>query len=505
MCDIRTSVHFVNAILGQRGDSVSSVARDHSPVTDSDPSAAAAIARDTGQAILTRIERLVADLRRRGADVSLTEVLDAARAVEFVDFADRGELRTMLGATLVKQAHHQQTFAELFDRHFPSLLASRWWGDADSSPTSEDASPRQRADGDEGARDGLGCDLLDPDLDPRRLVAELVDRHAGLDEQVRTERYHLYRVLRAVDLAAILAAAIARAQRDGETIDRADLDARVESLRMLIAEEIRARLLDATADPMRPDLEPGRTADPFDVELARATVSELDDIRAAIRPLARRLAAQLRHRRRSARDGRVDIRHTIHRSLANGGVPLEVVNRRPRPHRPELFVLCDVSGSVAEFAGFTLTLISALADELRPTRTFAFVDAIEEISEMMGATNRVIEPWQLLQSGRVIGDDGHSDYGRVLDTFWERYGRHGLSPRSTVVIVGDARGNHRPARADVVARIAARARRVYWLNPEPRADWNTTDSAQAEYAEHCSAVYEVRTLGQLSAAVLDML
>ena len=130
-------------------------------------------------------------------------------------------------------------------------------------------------------------------------------------------------------------------------------------------------------------------------------------------------------------------------------------------------MLCDVSGSVADFAGFTLTLISALADELRATRTFAFVDAIDEISALMGSTTRVIEPWQLLQSGRVIGDDGHSDYGRVLESFWEDYGRHGLSPRSTVVVVGDARGNHRPSRAEVLAQIAARARRVYWLNPEP--------------------------------------
>ena len=314
-------------------------------------------------------------------------------------------------------------------------------------------------------------------------------------------------MLRAIDLAAILSAAIARARREGEPVDRAALDARVASLRAMIADEIRARLDDAAQRSIEPGrtYEPGRTGDPFDVELARASASELDDVRAAIRPLARRLAAQLRHRRQSRRGGRVDMRRTIHRSLANGGVPLDVVDRRPRAHRPELFVLCDVSGSVADFAGFTLTLISALADELHATRTFAFVDAIDEISALLGSTNRAIEPWQLLQSGRVIGDDGHSDYGRVFEAFWERYGRHGLSPRSTVVVVGDARGNHRPSRPDVVAQIAARARRVYWLNPEPRAEWDTTDSVQAVYTPYCSAVYEVRTLAQLSAAVLDML
>ena len=458
------------------------------------------------ETIWTQVERLVADLRRRGADISLTEVLDAARAIEYVDLTQRVDLRSMLGATLVKQAHHQAMFAELFDRHFPARLPpSRSQAPRTGPPMDPDATDALDSNRDALDREELLGATLDPDADPRLLVERIVERYAGLDDGARTERYHLYRVLRAVDLAAILSAAIARARRDGVPVDRAALDARVESLRAMIADEIRARLADAAVDEMRRTIEPGRTADPFDVELARASASELDDVRAAIRPLARRLAAQLRHRRRSRGTGRVDIRHTIHRSLAYGGVPLDVVDRRPRAHRPELFVLCDVSGSVADFAGFTLTLISALADELRATRTFAFVDAIDEISALMGSTTRVIEPWQLLQSGRVIGDDGHSDYGRVLESFWEDYGRHGLSPRSTVVVVGDARGNHRPSRAEVLAQIAARARRVYWLNPEPRAEWDTTDSVQALYAPHCSAVYEVRTLAQLSAAVLDML
>lgn len=502
----------MNAILGRHSVSVSSVACDHSRVIGAlDPDLAVRLASGVSDAIWTRIERLVVDLRRRGVDVSLTEVLDAARAIEFVDLTDRTGLRTMLGATLVKQAHHRRTFGDVFDQHFPPRLGARWGDDA-GSPTSLGDSPDGDGSGPDDrpldalgrrSRDDLLDDLLDPAVDPRRLVRQLVDRHAGFDEGVRTERYHLYRVLRAIDLAAILSAAIARARRDGDVIDRAEIDAHLTATRAMIADEIRARVLDA--QDARPFVDAGRIADPFDVELARASMSELDDVRAAIRPLARRLAAQLRHRRRTQHTGRIDIRHTIHRARSNGGVPLDVVHGRPRIHRPELFVLCDVSGSVAEFSGFTLTLISALADELHSTRTFAFVDAIDEISAVLRTTNRTIEPWQLLQSGRVIGDDGHSDYGRVLESFWERYGRHGLTARSTVVIVGDARGNHRPARADVVARISARARRVYWLNPEPRATWDSTDSTQSAYTEHCSAVYEVRTLGQLSEAVLDML
>jgi hypothetical protein len=205
------------------------------------------------------------------------------------------------------------------------------------------------------------------------------------------------------------------------------------------------------------------------------------------------------------RTGRVDMRRTARRSVATGGVPLDVVYRRPRAHKPELFSLCDVSGSVADFAGFTLTLISALAGELAGTRTFAFVDAVDEITEIVERTTAPVEPWQILQRGRVLGADGHSDYGAVLSEFWDRYARVGLTHRSTIVIAGDARTNYRPDRAELLAAIARRARAVYWLDPEPQVEWDTTDSALAAYAPHCDRVFEVRTLRQLAAAVESIL
>jgi hypothetical protein len=263
---------------------------------------------------------------------------------------------------------------------------------------------------------------------------------------------------------------------------------------------VRARLVDE--GPAAGD---AAVASALDVDIVRANAAQLDEMRAAIRPLVRRLAARLRHRRQSVRSGRVDMRRTARRSIATGGVPLDVVYRRPRAHKPELFSLCDVSGSVADFAGFTLTLVSALADELADTRSFAFVDAVDEITHLVDESHNPIEPWQILQHGRVIGADGHSDYGAVLTAFWERYGRSGLSHRSTVIITGDARNNYRPDGAGVLAAVARRARAVYWLNPEPRAEWNTTDSVLAAYAQHCDRVFEVRTLHQLANAVESIL
>jgi uncharacterized protein with von Willebrand factor type A (vWA) domain len=448
--------------------------------------------------VLDRLQRLAAELRAAGVEIALAEMLDAAEALRHVDVGRRPELRAALRCVLVKYPHHDARFDAAFDRAFPARPA------AAGTPGGDDVAGVPVGDrGTAGGGDPLDARVrgaIDGEtLDELRVLAEqAVDEHGGFDQGVRTERYHVYRVLRAIDLARLLHDAVRRARARGEDVDRAEVSARVEALRRLVTEQVRSRLAAGG--------EPGRAFDlgALDVDIVRASATQLDEMREAVRPLVRRLAARLRLRRQSARTGRVDMRRTARRSVATGGVPLDVVYRRPRAHKPEVFSLCDVSGSVADFAGFTLTLISALAGELAGTRTFAFVDAVDEITELVDRPAPV-EPWQILQRGRVIGADGHSDYGTVLADFWDGYGRSGLTHRSTVLIAGDARTNYRPEGAEQLAAIARRVRAVYWLDPEPRAEWDTTDSALAAYAPYCDRVFEVRTLRQLAAAVETIL
>jgi hypothetical protein len=446
----------------------------------------------TGDALWDRVHELASGLRAAGTDLALSQLLDAAEALRHIRLDDREELRTALRTTLVKHAHELARFDALFDRYFPARPPAP--GDpapAPAAPPPGGAAPTAPALG-ERVRSAIDAGT---EAELRLLAEEVVARHAGFEQGSRTERYHVYRVLRAVELAHLLHDALRRARERGEDLSRAEVSARVDALRRLITEEVRARL--ATEDA---SAAVGPLTSPFDVELARATASELVEVRAAVRPLARRLAARLRRRRQSIRSGAVDMKRTARRSVGTGGVPIEVAYRRPHAQRPEVFTLCDVSGSVADFAGFTLTLISALAGELAATRSFAFVDAVDEITDVVASCPGVVEPWQILQRGRVIGADGHSDYGAVLGAFRDRWGR-AVGDRSTVIITGDARNNYRPTGVSSLAEIAHRARAVYWLNPEPRTQWDATDSVLAAYAPHCRGVFEVRTLRQLGEAV----
>ena len=282
---------------------------------------------------------------------------------------------------------------------------------------------------------------------------------------------------------------------------REEVEARLELLREEIQEEIRRRLVedrgrDAVARTLRRPLVE-------DVDLMHATSSDLLEMEAAIGPLTRKLAARLA-RRRKRRTGRLDFRRTVRRSLATGGVPADPQFRHPRPHRPEVWLLCDISGSMATFSRFTLQFTHAMSTHFSKLRSFAFVDTVDEVTDFFGpgidfgsAVNRITK------EAEVVWLDGHSDYGNSLETFFERYGRQ-LNARTTVIITGDARNNYRPPRARALDDVAKAARAVVWLNPEPEAYWDTGDSAMSQYATYCTSVHEVRTLRQLEEFVENL-
>jgi len=270
----------------------------------------------------------------------------------------------------------------------------------------------------------------------------------------------------------------------------------------LIAEEVRRNLVELRGAPEAAEAFNDRPIE--DVDFLRASPTELHDMREAIRPLARKLAARIARRRRYRRHGRLDVRRTMRRSLSAGGVPLDPAFRHPRASKPDLYLLCDISGSVAEFARFTMSLLYAMKEEFSRIRLFVFVDGIDEVTELMDETGHQLAPRNLLHRANVISGDGHSDYGNVFRKFWHHYGFADLDPRATVIITGDARNNYRESGAEMLRLIHQRARKIYWLNPESRRDWDATDSIMDAYTSACHGVFEARNLRQLAEFVYQI-
>jgi uncharacterized protein with von Willebrand factor type A (vWA) domain len=441
-------------------------------------------------------------LRWLGLEVSIAELTDAVRAISDADLRSRPQLRTRLQATLVKRAADIPTFQAAFDLLFPALAAA---GDGDAAERDGEA-----ADAGAAPLDGFAApDLLDrlvsmlrgdPGAGVSQLASEVISAYGGLQDGrvAGSQRYYEYRIMRQLDLSALLRRAMHRAGEEpspglGRQLAGMESRERMRELRAEIAAQLRAHL--AGLRGLEPSLDQLRES-VLDTEFLRAGPAELEAMRSVVRPLAKRLAATARRRRRRNQGGKLDVRRTMRRAIAVGGVPLDPAWRRRRRSRPRLLVLCDVSGSVAEFAKFTLSLLHALHAELPGLRSFVFADGIAEVTALLERSPGVIDARLLLSRPGVVRGDGHSDYGAVLHQFHEQEAGQ-LSRDCVLIVCGDGRANYRPERADLLRALRDRVRALHWLNPEPAADWDTTDSRIGEYRPYCDSVTEVRTLRQL--------
>ena len=469
--------------------------------------------------MLSVLAAFVGELRAAGLPVSMTEHLDAVRALEAIDLGVRVEVRDALAATLVKDGDHLPVFYTAFDVFF----ATRGFeqpdagGEASTDAADSAASASGQSTGEGGGATGLSAEQLADllfralrDGDQSALVRgarAAVSRYAGFEPgRPVGGTYYLYRTLRSLQLDQLEERLIDDHGAGGDELlgrlARDDARARIDVLKREIERAIRERLVDdrgaaALAKSVRKPL-------PEDVDVMHANRDELAQLERALRPLSRKLATRLARRRRRRRRGPVDLRHTVRRSLSTGGVPLELRFKPPRPAKPEIVVIADVSGSVASFARFTLHLVHAISSQFSKVRSFVFVDGLDEVTEYFdGVDDPALAVARINAEADVVAFDGHSDYGRALLSFHERFARD-VNRRTTVLILGDGRNNYHQAHAEVVADLGVRARHVYWLNPEPVSYWNSGDSIIDQYAPYCDRVVECRTLRQLEAFVGDL-
>ncbi len=243
-------------------------------------------------------------------------------------------------------------------------------------------------------------------------------------------------------------------------------------------------------------LPPARALSELDRTLPSGPLADLAAVHRVVAQLRRRLATQGRQARGHRRHAHVDMRRTMRTSLQTGGVPVVLEHRPRRPRRPEVIVLCDVSTSVSAAAVFFLSVLHALHDAFARMRSFVFIERVSEVTDVFARERSFQAINEHISSDAGVADvSGYTDYGRVWSELWERI-EDDLHPRTTLIVLGDARTNGRDPRSDLFARVAERAGRTLWLNPEPRLYWNYGDSVMAAYEAHCEA-FECATTAQL--------
>ncbi len=428
----------------------------------------------------------------------------------------------MLAATLVKSSAHWRAFEIAFEIYFANRSPGAAGDGAEAPPgeatgAEQDAGPPTGRGESQGGGGGEAMSpqeiaellyraLLQGDQALMNVVARhAVTRYAGMEPgRPVGGTYYLYRTLRNLELEGVLQRLLRGARQDAgnqgltpleERLAEDEYRQRIETQRQAVETEIRRRLVeDRGAEALARSV---RAPLPEDIDVMHASRDELSALHRALHPLSRKLAVRLARKRRHGRRGPLDFRATMRSSLSTGGVPVEPRFRHPRPAKPDIMVVADISGSVASFARFTLHLVYAISSQFSKVRSFVFVDGIDEVTRFFeGVDDPSLAVHRINTEADVVWIDGHSDYGHALEKFLERWGDD-VTSRTSVLLLGDARNNYHASGAWVLEELQHRARHVYWLNPEPRAYWGSGDSIIGEYAVHCDDVVECRTLRQL--------
>ncbi|MEO3870651.1 VWA domain-containing protein [Nonomuraea sp. B12E4] len=436
-------------------------------------------------------------LREAGLPVSLAEGLDAARALRVIELSERESLRAAYAATLVKKPAYRPGFDVLFDLWFPAATSGMYAERPARRLDPETADPAELRDHLAGLLTG------GTDQELREFAQAMVERFGRQPAGPGRQNWFSYSVMRALSpetlMARILNNVLAARERGGlaEKTVRQRVNSGIRRFEEAVATDVRRRIAEDSGveriarSAVRPPLD--------QIDFLRVTKADLARLRREVHPLARRLAARLAIRHRKGRRGRLDFRRTMRASLQSGGVPLTTHFKPPRPHKPELVVLCDTSDSVSSFAHFTLLLTYALREQFTKVRAFGFVDTVDEITRFFVPGADVVEAMTRLANEADMVRFGRTNYGHSLERFAERYA-DAIGPRTSLLILGDARSNYQPPALDVLRSLVSRSRHAYWLNPEPRQQWDTGDSVASDYGA-VVPMHECRNVAQLSAFI----
>jgi uncharacterized protein len=452
-------------------------------------------------------------LRRVGIAVGPSETVDAGRVMTVLGLGDREVLREGLACAVLRRADHRDTYDAMFDLWFPAALGARTVvGDEDEDGRENpDGLPPQDIEAMRAALVEMLSDNADlENIDDRlaAMIAQIVEAF-GRYSSSRGPSYSSYQAVKAMALdelegrllAGLLATYGEEPTPTQEQIAKAIAAKRIAQLRKMVESETKRRTAEQLGREHVQMYGIPQLAE--NVEFLRASGEQLRQMRRVVAPLARTLATRLAARRRRSRRGEIDLRKTLRKSMSTGGVPIDLVLKKPHPARPELVVLCDVSGSVAGFSHFTLMLVSALRQQFSRVRVFAFIDTTYEVTELFGPdADLAVAVQRITREAGVYTRDGHSDYGHAFVSFLENWPTV-LSPRSSLLVLGDARNNYRNPEVDLLTHMVTASRHAHWLNPEPKHLWGSGDSAVPRY-EDVITMHECRSAKQL-AAVIDQL
>lgn len=431
--------------------------------------------------------------RGAGCRISPPESMDAMGAVAAVGYADKATLRDALLLTIAKTPDEKQSLSECFDLFFKNVERPLDGEDVDSQSADAETGAEQPRDGERFG--DLARMLMNGDRSGIAAAMAAAADAANLS-QIRffTQRgLFSSRMLNLMGMER-LEDDIAAEQAAGNQPQRL-INARND-----LREAARDMVNDAIALYTREGTEALRNEILRNAPLNRLERRDVERARVLVGEMARRLRDRYNKPRRKKNRGRLDTRKTVRRNAGWGGVPFITIWKQKRIEKPKIVALCDVSGSVARVAEFLLLFLYSINEAISDIHTYAFSNRMIDVSDILDG--HAID--QAMQEVMKTAGYGSSDYGRAFEDFEDEF-MDGITSRTTVIILGDARNNNLDPRSDILRRISERSKRVIWLNPEPRFAWGTGDSEMERYEPYCTFSRPCGSIRQLERVVSDLL
>ena len=452
----------------------------------------------------------VTALREAGVPVSMVENIDTSMALRELDTLDRNLLKYTYMTTMIKRPGHRETFNLLFDLWFPTGVttpdvADKKDGEGDGDAANKPVIPAGLDERLQDLRQQLFEMLMAGDADAmRELVRQFVAEYGQLrGAPSRSSRTVLSNASPMTMLSRLLKS---QGGEDGDAEDGVGLYGR----RQVFIERIREFEAAVDTEVRRRNAETNGIEHAAKNAVQRKPIDEMDfwkvsphdqaELEREVKRLARLFVARLRFRQRHRRRGRLDFRRTVRGSMATGGIPINIHHKPPRLTKPDLVIICDSSASMIAFQRFALMFVFAFREQFNKVRIFGFVDTTDEITDYFTHGSNINKAQERIRTEASFAKNyASTDYGQSLRKFKELY-PDVITPRSSVIVLGDARSNFRPPGLGEIAWMKKKARKFYWLNPEPRTSWGTGDSEGHVISKHVEMV-ECRNIQQLGAFI----
>lgn len=461
-------------------------------------------------------------LRKAGVKVSHSEIAECLGALSLVGL-ERENFYNAMAATIVKDQSDLETFDKLFYYYFdPEFFGhraealKRWpnlylTGSKDRCSGTEQTpgTGQGRATG-FGQGEGLATTAADSFIQVIKTgdygeMAEMVKRGVTSLGQIGEEDLRdMKKAVRQVKVFLEWNMGIYRIEQEAGVVDESvwlTWQERLAEMERLLYLELEKTIINELGSEALETIIIRENLNELD--FYRLSAPQVAEMKKKISRLAHKLAARLSFRHKRAKHGTIDLSKTIRKSMATGGIPIKPVFHDRYPTRPEIVVLCDLSGSVRMFSEFMLQLVYSIQNRFIHVRSFVFVDTPDEITEYMH--NREIEDGiRDVYNKARFSKTAFSDYGRMFIDFCEKY-LDALNKKTTLLVIGDARNNYQKEHAEYLQKMGREVKRVIWLNPESPDMWDREDSIMSVYGRFCHQVYECRNLEQLERAARQII